>query len=486
MLESKIQKNILEPAIYSENERLAHLNELPLVDGAIDLTQFIKIPGGGTHDIYRLNEHSPILVKIVKASVGNDVETLEMKLAELTQKYQALYQVFGEKQCLVESRCIRPIKENAFSPAKEAIISLVAYDNCFKSKDRFGFNVESTEMKEFVIQENTEKYHSMNRSLLGEARLEKQSDNEDFLFFNESFRSIFDLIDNDQSLKEAMQEFLVKFKQYYEKTDQLMDFTGRDNVLFYKEGDSWQYKIGSVIKHETGKKTRDMIDEIDQNPLAVQESFEKWTPIFFSPSWIRALNVTSQKLGLDKIVENITLSENDSENLSRMYEKVGMNLRAVTHAEHNHFETALPLFQEYQNSGKDHDTMCQDMLGTKYWHWIQENNIKPPEQEMSAYLNLLTDPKNDFPEYRKSEVNAAVAGLQARLKEYAQDIFEKFADTLNDFESAAEKATDFSLDLLANAKPIIHANDNASAHLANSAGTEIQESANTNRHRQMM
>ncbi len=50
-----------------------------------------------------------------------------------------------------------------------------------------------------------------------------------------------------------------------------------------------------------------------------------------------------------------------------------------------------------------------------YWRYFNRHEVKRPENEVRAYLNLLIDPKNKFSEFRKDEVALAIEGLQNYL-----------------------------------------------------------------------
>ncbi len=431
---------------------LEHLKELPMNNGAIDLSKLIKMPGGGTHDIYRIGDNPTFLLKVVRDSIGNENDVLQQKLTNLTIKYAELYKTFGEDRCLVEKRCIHLIKEKEGAFPQNAVVSFVAYDNCFKNENKFGFNTEAVETMEHKIKANPLKYHLMNKSLMGDKKSDISFSLEDFLLFHESFRPIFSKLESEPSLQAVMKEFLEKFRSYYKQTDQLMDFTGLDNVVFYKEGEKWQYKVGSVIKHETGKHSREMIRAIDADPSIVQKSFKNWTPIFFVPSWVRILNATAAKLGMEKIVEDITVSQKDSENLSRMFEMLSLNERAVFSVQDKEFEEALRLFKQYQSTEKDHDTRVRYFLGVNYCRNLQNQEAKRPKQEIKAFLELLMDPKNVYPEPEKAKVDSVIHELQAKLLSATlEDLEESVKDNslVAEDEAAKSKSITFRRELAA-------------------------------------
>ena len=412
-----------------------YLSSLPRdKEDAIDLSRLIKLPGGGTHDIYKSEENPLFFMKVMRNTVGNPTDKLKENLAELTHKYNELYQIFGTSRCLIETRFIDSVKEKDWPTAKESIVSVVKYDTCFQSEEKFGFNTDALEKDGVKITDNLSQYHEMNSFLMGAEKATKGFDIENYLVFQESFRPIFKLLDDDENLRELMLDFLTKFKEYYKKTNQLMDFIGKDNVLFYKTGSAWEYKVGSVIKHETGEATKTMLREITNNPSAVNESFKNWTLIFYVPSWIRALNATAKKLGMDRIIEDITLSKEDSQNLAHIHTKLPLNDRAVLFATHHKFKKAMQLFNQYKNTSSSHDTAIRDTLGTIYWCYIKNEHVKRPKDEIKAFIELLNDPRNEFPEYRWTEVRSAIEGLDAEFKKFESidtDTEDRISNMLN-------------------------------------------------------
>jgi hypothetical protein len=312
-------------------------------NGAIDLSKLIQLPVGSTHRIYKIPGNDNILLKVVIDSMYDDANIQKNKLRDLTEGYAKLYEIFGENRCLVESRFIRKIKDPNNPESQQAILSLVKFDKCFQSEHKFGFNTESVESNEKRLKGNAAQYHAMNMVLLGN-KINLPFNEEDFLKFHDSFRPIFAQLDAEPGLREAMREFLVKFKEYYDKTGNLLDLIGFDNVLFYKdENDSWQYKIGAVLKGLTREKTVQIIHEIDSNPTVVQSSFENWVPVFYMPSCLRILNATAEKVGMGKIVDDITISQQDSENLYNMYEMLSLYERvfSCTEGKDLSFEDAI-------------------------------------------------------------------------------------------------------------------------------------------------
>ncbi len=397
-----------------EEEAALFLKSLPRIDDSIDLTKLSVIPGGGTHNIYR-PENSPFILKVMKNTIGDDEKTLCDKQQELADEYAKLYAIFTPSNCLVESRFIDSVTTNGGADHNRAIVSIVKYDSAFESQDKFGFNVHALERDETILTTYPIKYHQMNASLLGMEDKASPLNYEDYLLFQPSFARIFDLIENDSSLREEMIDFLMKCKSYYKETDRLMDFKGKDNVLFYKSEGNWHYKVGSVLKHETGQKTRTLLKQIDTNPDLVNKSFENRTSIFYALSWARALNAVAQKLQMERIVDDIIVTAKESEVLSKIYSVLPLKNRVYLLSGQNEFQRAKELFNAYLATEDTYNTAIRDTLSTRYWNYINTKQIDAKTEDVVFFLGLLTDPRNEFPDHREKIVTSAQEGLKAKL-----------------------------------------------------------------------
>ncbi len=403
------------------------LEQFPMENGAIDLSKLILLPVGSTHQIYKVPGNDNILLKVVIESLYYDDELRKKKYATLKNDYAKLYQSFGQERCLVESRFIRKIKDPNSPESLEAIVSLVNFDNCFQSEHRFGFVAESIEANEMLLRDKTAQYHAMNQALLGTEN-EVAFNEEDFLIFHKSFQTLFKHLDKDPALKEVMREFLGKFKKYYVETGALFDLIGPDNVLFYKDknGD-WQYKVGAVLKELSRDKTLEVLDEVKTNPAAVQASFENWVPVFYMPSCLRILNATAKKLGMDKVVSDISISQNESENLAKMYEMLSLSERVYycTDGETISFEDVIYNLAQFILENKAKKFFNENRDVTKY---IFERTLEAVEQKYSQNLNeksreMIAIINDLVPDITQHERNSKLA----RLHELGLDKNKPFA-----------------------------------------------------------
>lgn len=409
----------LPPVPVPTEPHLAFMSEIPRTsDGAIDLSQLERLPGGGTHDIYKLRSNSnaapAYLLKVMQRSVGKTQPELSDEITKLTDQYAAFYRVFTPERCLVENRSIEEVVKDDTSAAQTAIVSVVAFDTCFASKDKFGFMVEPLEMDEVIINQNSENYKAMNLALLGSAT--ESFNLENYLSFHKEFQPVFQKLGEDPGLQTVMREFLSKYKQFYQETGILLDTIGLDNVVFYKDDAGWQLKLGSAIKHDTKTLMLKTLAEIAVDPTAATKSFQAETSIYLMPACIRTLNAFGLTLGMGKIIEDMPFTDADCDNLSRAYLQLKNSTRAVDYAKHNDFATALAFFRLHVAEGSaDHNNYVRDKLGTGYWQYLKESGETRPAAEITEFLAMLCDPRNQFPAAREALVQEARQGLEALL-----------------------------------------------------------------------
>ncbi len=378
------------------------LKEITGPDGIINLSTLKKFGGGGTHAIYRSDKCPELLLKVMHRSVGKSTTELSQDLQKLDKQYSALYEAFDESRCIIEKRSIQTIEtSDTGGSAQQAIVSVVAFDPCFQSGEKFGFNVESEESNESLISSKRYLYEQTNRSLLGNIDKPHPYVIRNYPLLNKNFEKIFKLLDTEPSLSVAMQEFLTKYKLYYKKEGILLDTIGFDNVLFYKNAEGWQFKLGSVIKHDTGALTKKMLEEIIKNPTIVNESFESHTSIYYMPACIRALNACAEKVGIDRIIDDIIIDDKTIDALARIHLQMGMGRRAAGCAEEGKFSAALELYLQYKPDEKSDETIGRDIMGTSYWNFIKKGGEETSRSEVEAYLNILLDERNKFPDFRQ-------------------------------------------------------------------------------------
>lgn len=393
----------------------AFLKEISGPDGSIDLSSLRKIGGGGTHDIFRSEKHPQLLLKVMKHTVGKEEAELAQNVMTLGEQYALLYRIFGSSRCIIENRAVQSIKKSKSDKPEKAIVSVVPFDECFESKEKFGFNVKPAEADGQLIASRRYLYQMVSRSLMGKDQKPSPYVMKGYTELNKNFEGLFKLLDTDKSFAAAMKGFLQGYRDFYQKSGILLDTIGLDNVLFYKKGDQWQFKLGSVIKHDTGALTKKMLDEINKNPSVVKGSFKAITSIFFMPACIKALNACGEKVGMGRIIEDIVIDEKTINILAKMHLQLDANHHIMNLAEHGKFSKALELFNQYVKDEKDYDTRLRDTMGTSYWEYIKKGGKESSREEVEVFLKMLSDERNQFPDVRKKIVEEAVEGLKAKI-----------------------------------------------------------------------
>lgn len=394
----------------------AFFNSLPRINGAIDLKQLTPVAAGGTHKIYSWEKNPDYLVKVMFEIDTLSEKQLEIIKNDLSKKYEKLYKIFGDQQCLIEHRFISQILVDDVSPKRPMIVSIVKFEPAFQSSEKFGFNVEAIEANKFLIQENIAKYHNMNAYLMGNNNF--KSDDfvfDDFFVFNKEFKIIFSKLDDSASLRTAMKDFLLKFKSYFQETDQFMDFKGHDNVLFFKTDEKWDYRIGSVIKHPTGHKFINALKSFAKDSDFINKSFENKAVITYVPSWIRALNATGIKLGLGKIIEKITMSELDSKNLSNSFDALPTTEKIKMLVLHERYQNAINQLAVYEQGESVHNSSLRISIAINYWKNINRKISLEFGKEILTFLSVLAHPKNDFSALdkpRKKEISEVILKMR--------------------------------------------------------------------------
>lgn len=392
-------------------------------DGAINLADLKKIAGGGTHDVYQSERHPGLLLKVMKRKTGKSVAELSEHIKKLDQEYSILYKTFEPSRCILEKRSMQLIKTNSSDEPTNTIVSVVPFESCFASKEKFGFNVKPLELDGGLIESKRYLYQRASTELMGVDAKSSAYVMRSYPTLNPEFERIFKLLDTDKGLAATMKEFLTKYGVFYRKSGILLDTIGLDNVLFYKDNEgSWQFKLGSVIKHDTGALTKKMLAEVNKNPAIANSSFASFTSIYFMPACIRALNACAAKLGMSRVVDDVTLDEKTIDTLAEVHLQLGEMRRINNYTEHGEFSKALALYRQYNakdgNASKDKldNTELRDNLGTRYWGFIQHGGKYKSRDEIEAYLEILQDKRNKFPDFRIKAVEEAIAGLTRMIQ----------------------------------------------------------------------
>ncbi|MCW8444778.1 hypothetical protein OQJ05_12025 [Fluoribacter gormanii] len=299
--------------------------------GAIDLTKAERFAEGGTHVLYRFPD-APFVIKLMKQNPN------PKELEELEKKYAVLYDCFdrdNKQRCIREQHSTRQV----LLPGKEpqnAALSIVPYEKCFKSKVKFDFKIEPAELDPYLMEHNKELCDKVNKALIQNDHSESSFDFNDYASVDERIGAILNRLDSDPKLRDIMIEFLNHYRDFYQKTNIIMDAMGFENILFFKdEHDDWQFKIGSVIKHDTGKYTNELFNALHAEKEVDLNSFVNFTHAYFSPANIRAVNVCAMRLGLEPVIRDVMI---DSKDLFTIAQRLSLPERMLAYARHGDFE----------------------------------------------------------------------------------------------------------------------------------------------------
>ncbi|WP_010655123.1 serine hydrolase domain-containing protein [Fluoribacter dumoffii] len=310
--------------------------------GAIDLTKAERIAEGGTHILYRFPD-APFVIKLMKQNPN------PMELEALEKKYAVLYDCFdkdGKQRCIREQH----ITCHVLLPGKEpqsAALSIVPYEKCFKSKIKFDFKIEPAELDIYLMEHNQELFDKAHNALIHKEGSGVDFELNDYTLIDERIGAILHRLDNDPKLREVMIEFLEHYRDFYQRTNIILDAMGFENILFFKdEQGDWQFKIGSAIKHDTGKYTQELFDTLHSGKEVNLTGFVNFTHAYFSPANIRAVNVCAMKLGLEPVIHDVTINSND---LFRIAQELSVGERMLAYARHGDFEKIEEIIQKQKS-----------------------------------------------------------------------------------------------------------------------------------------
>ncbi|MDR3503351.1 MAG: hypothetical protein P4L79_12310 [Legionella sp.] len=310
--------------------------------GAIDLTQAERIAEGGTHILYRFPE-APFVIKLMKQN------STSQELEELEKKYAVLYDCFDkdEKQrCIREQHIISKVQLPSEEP-RTAALSIVPYEKCFKADVKFDFKIEPTELDLYLMEHQYELFAKANKALMQPNRAELEFALNDYGVLDERIGAILQRLDGDAQLKEVLVEFLEHYRDFYQRTNIILDAMGFENILFFKdEQGDWQFKIGSAIKHDTGKYTQELFDAVHAGEPVDLTRLVNYTHAYFSPANIRALNVCAMKLGLEPVIHDVLIEPQD---LFRVSQELSIGERMLAYAQHGDFKTMENMLEKHKH-----------------------------------------------------------------------------------------------------------------------------------------
>ncbi|KTD24962.1 Uncharacterised protein [Legionella lansingensis] len=349
--------------------------------GAIDLTKAECIAEGGTHVLYRFPD-APFVIKLMKQNPN------PKELDELEKKYAVLYECFDKNR---KQRCIREqhiTHQVLLPPGKEpqdAALAIVPYEKCFKSKVKFDFKIEPTELDPYLMDHHKELFYKVNKALIHKDGSKVNFAFNDYAILDERIGVILQRLDSDSKLRDIMIEFLSHYRDFYQRTNIILDAMGFENILFFKdEKDDWQFKVGSVIKHDTGKYTNGLFDALHAGEEVDLTSFVNFTHAYFSPANIRAVNVCALKLGLEPVINDVMI---DSTDLFKISQELSIAERMLAYARHGDFEKMDKILLENKEKLRFslRDFWAYSLIADEYIKHGQ------PPKALKNYLDIVSE-----------------------------------------------------------------------------------------------
>ncbi|WP_233590471.1 hypothetical protein [Legionella qingyii] len=347
--------------------------------GAIDLTKAERFAEGGTHVLYRFPD-APFVIKLMKQNPN------PKELEELEKKYAVLYDCFdrdNKQRCIREQHFTRQVS----LPGKEsqnAALSIVPYEKSFKSKVKFDFKIEPAELDPYLIEHNKGLYDKVNKTLIHNDHSEFSFNFNDYAKVDERIGAILKRLESDTKLQGIMIEFLNHYRDFYQKTNIILDAMGFENILFFKdEHDDWQFKIGSVIKHDTGKYTNELFNALHAEKEVDLNSFVNFTHAYFSPANIRAVNACAMRLGLEPVIHDVMI---DSKDLFKIAQRLSIPERMLAYARHGDFEQVDKILEANK------ELLHFDLGGFWAYSLIADEYINhgQPPKALKSYLDTVS------------------------------------------------------------------------------------------------
>lgn len=276
------------------------LKALPqTANGAIDLNKMKKIGQGGTQDVFILKDgSSSFVIKVNRASLKmKNNERLE-KYKRDNAAYQALHNSFGD-HCTVEQLLLRDVSDD--NGTKKAIISVADFEVGFQKESKLGLQDSDFDWNYVTVAKHLDAYDNMLKSVLFPEKAPSY-DLSNLVAMNPKVAKIANLIRQEPAFKDALREFLTKFKEYFNKTGQYLDIAGRDNIIFFKDDKGWTFKLGTVIKIETAKKFESSLNWLHNGSKETEESGHHMSLLRYCFHWTKALNTLAMMVGMEKVI----------------------------------------------------------------------------------------------------------------------------------------------------------------------------------------
>jgi len=301
-----------------------YLRALPRRDDAIEINKMSKVGSGGSHDVLVNRETDDFVLKIDRAllsRVSNIAEvTPEMRqaaqgvISNKEKEHAAICDAFGRDHCLAEKYFLDKVYSESENRAIDTILTVQKKSEAFKNPTKVDFSAT-------YLDKDAGKIDEADYTKLVAMAEGKDFDESVFLKYEKGFNSIFEKIDSDDAFAKSLSDFVERFREYYAKNQQILDFVGNENVLLYEENGEWKYQVGTVFKgNNTTQEFNLALKTLETTPQDFNEGPEKEGVFYNTLANARAINATAHKLGLPPVF-SFSLNENGISNLRKMVKK---------------------------------------------------------------------------------------------------------------------------------------------------------------------
>lgn len=106
-------------------------------------------------------------------------------------------------------------------------------------------------------------------------------------------------LESDEQLRETIKAFLEQVIEYVEKTGEVLDIAGEDNVQFYKEGDTWDYVLldAKYPKPDLVRQAQEFLQNLVDGKEV--KEWHLWV-IGNYVNFLRTMNAFAELVGLEK------------------------------------------------------------------------------------------------------------------------------------------------------------------------------------------
>ena len=262
---------------------------------------------GGDHLVYEIPEHSDVVVKastfrikdilaynaehgLPLDSLADDMrQDIQGELREKDDQSRQLRTYFGSEHTLSERRYLMKVPVTP-----DTLTEIFKGDWKGRTSSSYASDIDQA-WTAVVVQQRAEGVDDPTHlSLNFEGFLEEDK------YDDTAIKAILAQAEQDPALKDSLKEFISKAVSYAEETGNILAMAGKDNVIFYKKDDVWNYMLVDAlpIHNEPVFKTAQEISKKIMN-------HEKITPhqqtlLMKALNFSRTINNIAEALGMSE------------------------------------------------------------------------------------------------------------------------------------------------------------------------------------------